>query len=1308
MSSSQEPSINGQNRALSGMPLSNRKRAWSEDSVGSSFSGSAKQQKNAVNKTIHHQSAINDNTFGPGARIHQGNVIYNAGNSSHEASAQDCRRKLFLTDPAEDRKALKRKKGDRASGTCEWLLETDEFTAWLGREQTTGEAQASNILWLHGNPGTGKSTMAIFLTEELPKRFFVEDGETLLYFFCDSSFEQRKTATSIIRGLLYQLIQQHSQLLDYLLPKFNDRGAELFRSFDALWAIFIAAAADRDTGQKYCIVDALDECDLESQKILLRQLQETFQNQEAPSNIRFLVTSRPYSEICEYLEEFLNKDIASFPQAKQDINQCIKERVSHLAKKKKYTEKVKKQVSDILRAKAEGTFLWVGLACEELEDIPSKNAIQILQKMPKGLPSLYKRLLDTTLEQEDSGADMVRRVLSLVAVCKRPLSVLELSEACQIYQEEVDIETRIQFTRDQIASCRLLIIIQDEKVLLLHQSVKDYLVGADSSHFMSELDAHASVAYRCVNFLIEQFHSKEQPNTHFLSYAAQQWPNHARMAQSRFEVGDSEAEFFRVNSPSREYWLDILRKDGGRIYYQISEQFSISHIAGRWGIASLIDYVATQNYQQPNIQTLMPAINCDCLDEDDRTPMAYAVDWGHIGVITKLLCLGAKVNERIVTSAAKNARHGMEMIRLFLDHRGDQIIITEGIVEAAVENENGKEMMTLLFDERGDQIIITEDIVKAAAENENGKEIMALLLDRRGDQVTITENIVKAAAENRNGKEIMALLLDRRGDQVTITENIVNAAAENRNGKEIMALLLDRRGDQVTITENIVRAAAENGNGKEIMALLLDRRGDQVTITENIVKAAAKNRNSKEIMALLLDRLGEQIHITDDIIEAAANNAWKGKEIMTLLLYQRGNQAIITENIIKAAARNSDSEELMALLLDRLGDEVHITEDIVSAAAGNRRKGKEIITLLLNKGGDKITITENVVKAAARNVHNGEIMALLLDRFGEQFHITEDIVKAAARNTYTEEIMALLLDQPGEQFHITEDIIKTAAENMWKGKEILSLLLDKRGDQITISEEVIKTAAGNWKEGEGIMALLLDRREHKIIVTEEVMKTVAANRSSGKRMMTLLLNRQGDRQIAITEEVVKVAATCGHDAVLNVLSRQSNVDISNWDKWHDISKFLKAARTGNIHCIKQLIHEGVNPDMKNTRGETPLWHAASNGHEAVVEVLAQRPDVNPDIKNARGETPLWRAATNGHEAVVEVLARRPDVNVNSLSADGQSPLFWPSSRGYERIVAILMEAGADPHFVAKGGYTAITNAKERGHDRIVKMLERRA
>lgn len=47
----------------------------------------------------------------------------------------------------------------------------------------------------------------------------------------------------------------------------------------------------------------------------------------------------------------------------------------------------------------------------------------------------------------------------------------------------------------------------------------------------------------------------------------------------------------------------------------------------------------------------------------------------------------------------------------------------------------------------------------------SGKEIMTLLLDRRGDDVHITEGVVQAAAKNSgSGNEIMTLLLDRRGD----------------------------------------------------------------------------------------------------------------------------------------------------------------------------------------------------------------------------------------------------------------------------------------------------------------------------------------------------------------------------------------------------------------------------------------------------------------------------------------------------------------------------------------------------------------
>ncbi|RKK81732.1 hypothetical protein BFJ71_g15517 [Fusarium oxysporum] len=136
----------------------------------------------------------------------------------------------------EDRKELERRKGGRARGTCEWIFGTEELTVWLGSGPTTEEGQATHILWLYGNPGTGKSTMAIFLTEELSTAFFAKGGKTLAYFFCDSGFENRKTATSVVRGLLLQLVQQLLKLLDYLLPKYNKRGEGLFKSFDALWA----------------------------------------------------------------------------------------------------------------------------------------------------------------------------------------------------------------------------------------------------------------------------------------------------------------------------------------------------------------------------------------------------------------------------------------------------------------------------------------------------------------------------------------------------------------------------------------------------------------------------------------------------------------------------------------------------------------------------------------------------------------------------------------------------------------------------------------------------------------------------------------------------------------------------------------------------------------------------------------------------------------------------------------------------------------------------------------------------------------
>lgn len=422
----------------------------------------------------------------------------------------------------------------------------------------------------------------MFLAEELSKTFATMERKCLAYFFCDSGFEERRTASTILRGLLLQLLHQYPQLQQYVMPKYGERGAKLFSSFDALWVILMSIADDEATGTKYCVIDALDECDQESQESLLKELENTFASGNMPRhpNIRFLITSRPYDEIKMYLESYRNCGFSSFPESKQDIEAFIVERMTLLKRKKGYSARTTEEVGQILSAKAEGTFLWIGLACEELNKVRAKDAVDHLRRLPKGLESLYAKLLDAALEQEKDKTTL-KQILSFVAVSFRPLTLSELSVACQLHQTK-DEEDHLNFTRDWIEPCRLLVVVQDEKILLLHQSVKDFLLKYDSEQF-DTLRIHANFAYQCIDPLIWHFHNKQDTEEkimrkHFLSYSSRYWPEHAHMAQSSFVIQKSHAEFFDKESKCRDYWLKSI---GSPNNFYVEKTWSIFHVAAR-------------------------------------------------------------------------------------------------------------------------------------------------------------------------------------------------------------------------------------------------------------------------------------------------------------------------------------------------------------------------------------------------------------------------------------------------------------------------------------------------------------------------------------------------------------------------------------------------------------------------------------------------------------------------------------------------------------------------------------------------------
>ncbi len=69
----------------------------------------------------------------------------------------------------------------------------------------------------------------IALVNELSER--VKDSQepyTLSYFFCQSTEPRLRSATSVLRGLIYMLASQQRSLIKHVRKRYDDRGKEAF------------------------------------------------------------------------------------------------------------------------------------------------------------------------------------------------------------------------------------------------------------------------------------------------------------------------------------------------------------------------------------------------------------------------------------------------------------------------------------------------------------------------------------------------------------------------------------------------------------------------------------------------------------------------------------------------------------------------------------------------------------------------------------------------------------------------------------------------------------------------------------------------------------------------------------------------------------------------------------------------------------------------------------------------------------------------------------------------------------------------
>ena len=94
----------------------------------------------------------------------------------------------------------------------------------------------------------------------------------------------------------------------------------------------------------------------------------------------------------------------------------------------------------------------------------------------------------------------------------------------------------------------------------------------------------------------------------------------------------------------------------------------------------------------------------------------------------------------------------------------------------------------------------------------------------------------------------------------------------------------------------------------------------------------------------------------------------------------------------------------------------------------------------------------------------------------------------------------------------------------------------------------------------------------------------------------------------------------------------------NWIFGKD-GALLRAAATGRLDLIEELISEGANLNVVSCNGYTPIHRAAQNGHTAIVEFLLNEGAI-ADAESSDHQTPQSLAETNGHKDIVTMLSRK--------------------------------------------------------------------
>lgn len=462
----------------------------------------------------------------------------------------------------------------------------------------------SDLLWLKGKPGSGKSCLASVVIEDIKKTCdSVENSKrptnaktAFAFLYCNARESNKIEPVKLLCSIGEQLCRQltNPRIEHYLERVYNRHDgnrpidmAEIQEAIDSLLTTF---------KETFFVVDGLDELhELGDDQFegMCRFFRKLTGSRKAGAVVKLMALSRPGNRIINY--EFAGcKTITVDDGAnKKDIEEFITTKLFWRSPHLKNNTKLLEEIKEEMLLRADGMFLWVDLVVNSLQDgLSPKGLRQKIRGIPQSLDQQYEAMLTIIEGRTSTARDLALKTLLWVTNARRPLKRAELLEALAIEpgMTKLDEDDRIFDDTDFSSYCGDLIVLDPEGCYqLIHSSLREFLMQpsgmlhtkAPSLYAVLQARAEGILGEVCLTYLNFECFNKAPPSSDselqelihinpFIEYASMFWGQHVASAHEPHldELSKAFVTVFHRRNLSMQFLLMPDADDDGEKWYR--------------------------------------------------------------------------------------------------------------------------------------------------------------------------------------------------------------------------------------------------------------------------------------------------------------------------------------------------------------------------------------------------------------------------------------------------------------------------------------------------------------------------------------------------------------------------------------------------------------------------------------------------------------------------------------------------------------------------------------------------------------------